>query len=311
MFGYCLEFVIWSLFIMSNIFEIPAKNPNDILNKAIELAKLYEKPKIVVVAANDEDVLEAVSKAQEDNIADVILVGDKNKTADIAKKFSINLDKFTFLNFTDEKDSIKESLTLASTGKADVIMKGFVSTSKLMKAVLSPEFNLKTKNTLSHTAVIHISKYHKLFAISDGGVLIKPDVEQKKQMLVNSETVMKALGIKTPKVAFLNNVVPTPLSPSPFVENLSFEFALSKETAKEYSVKSEISGDADIIIASYIETVNIVIKSLIYFANASFAGVILGAKLPISLCSRTDTMENKMLSLSLACIVSHYLKYGR
>jgi phosphate butyryltransferase len=293
---------------MNNIFKKPARTPKDILTKAAALAKEFEKPNIVVAVSHDEDVLEAVYNAQKQSIAKVILVGDENKTKRIAKKFNINVHEFDILNFPNEEDALYHSLILAKEKKADIIMKGFVSTSKLMKAVLSQEFELRTGNTLSHIAVVNPPNYHKLLAISDGGVIIRPNEEQKKQMIENAKIVMKALGIENPKIAILNNITSTNIKEE-FVENISFEYALSKELAKENFIKSRIAGDVDIIIASCIETVNIVVKALVYWADTNFAGVILGAKVPISLCSRTDTMENKMLSLSLACVVSHYIKH--
>ncbi|MEA3296524.1 MAG: phosphate acyltransferase, partial [candidate division Zixibacteria bacterium] len=181
-------------------------------------------------------------------------------------------------------------------------------------------------NTLSHCAVLDIPGYHKLLNFTDGGMVVKPDVEQKLQILENSLLVAKALGLSPVKVAVSATVyehterIPHTVSDVehliPKVRKifddvviqgpLPFDLATSKEAAALFGVDGPVTGEADIFLVDSIEECNIVCKSLIQFAAAVFAGVIVGAKVPVSLVSRTDTVKNKKTSLALACVLSDY-----
>ncbi|MBN1503662.1 MAG: phosphate butyryltransferase, partial [Candidatus Eisenbacteria bacterium] len=235
-----------------------------------------------------------------------------------------------------------DAAVFADSGEADVIMKGFVSTSTLMKAVLSKDLRLRMSDTLSHVALLEIPGYHKLLGFTDGGVLVRPDLEQKIDIVKNYLSVAEALGIETPKMALLGPPVlaaapdsllmecariveqfsengagarpethgaaerPRPAAAvRPIVEGpLSLDCALSAEVAARRGIESRVAGDADAIVVSAIEECNIVAKSVIVLAGAVFAGVVVGARVPVSVVSRTDTRENKKASIALACLVS-------
>ena len=205
-------------------------------------------------------------------------------------------------------------------------MKGFLPTSALLKTVLDKKYNLRGKNTLSHCAVLDIPGYHKLLNLTDGGMVVKPDPEQKYQILENAVLIARALGLSPVKIAIsaavdsvtdkvahiqsdINFVIPTArknLNDIVIQGPLTFELATSK---KGFDFKDEtglVVGDADIFLMDSIEECNLVAKSMIQFAQAVFSGVIVGAKVPVSLVSRTDTVKNKKSSLALACVLADY-----
>jgi len=215
----------------------------------------------------------------------------------------------------------------ADKGRADVVMKGFVGTSQLLKMVLSKDFNLRGKNTMSHTAVLDIPGYHKLIGITDGGMVVKPDFETKIQMIENGVEVFRALGFDKPKVAlsgaidYVHENFPSTLLNKRIIEHfeagqlkeceiagpMTLEAATNRDIAGQRGIESPVGGDADLFVVDSIEECNIVSKVLILFIKAVFAGVIIGAKVPISLVSRTDSAQNKKASLSIACLVAEYL----
>ncbi len=205
-------------------------------------------------------------------------------------------------------------------------MKGFLPTSALLKVVLDKQYGLRGKNTLSHCAVLDIPGYHKLLNLTDGGMVVKPDQDQKSQILENAVHVAHALGLSPVKIAVSaahdtpSESVPHTLSDIDYIiphamvklhdiaiqGPLPFDLATSKAAAAYHHASGMVVGDADIYLMDSIEECNIVAKSLIQFARAVFAGVIVGAKVPVSLVSRTDTVKNKKASLALACVLADY-----
>ncbi len=185
---------------------------------------------------------------------------------------------------------------------------------------------LRGKNTLSHCAVLDIPGYHKLLNLTDGGMVVKPDQEQKFQILENAVLVGRALGLSPVKVAVsgahdkpsvklahmisdMDYIIPRAMKKLKDVAvqgPLPFDLATSKAAADPKQAEGTVVGDADIYLVDSIEECNIVAKALIQFAEAVFAGVIVGAKVPVSLVSRTDTIKNKKASLALACVLSDY-----
>lgn len=305
----------------------PIVSSDQIIQSARELAESGGKKMVAVAGASDTDVLGALSSAHADGILDATLFGDEAKIKKCADDGQVDISSFKIVHNSDPIAATHGAVKMASEGKADVIMKGFVSTSALLKAVLAREYDLRTDNTVSHTAVLDIPGYHKLFAMTDGGMVVKPDVDQKVQILENAVLVAKALGIKPVKVALsgavddsnnkdyhlteecnqvMDKVKSRKLSDVIMYGPMTFDVAVSKENARLKKVESEVAGDADIYLVSSIEECNIIAKSLINFADTVFAGVIVGAKVPVSLVSRTDTVKNKKASVSIACLVAEY-----
>lgn len=296
----------------------PINSYSQLIARAVAIAKEGRRKTVAVAAAQDIDVIDAVSQAQADGFVDGILVGDAKKIGELAEQGGANL---THLKIVDEPDvhrAAHAAVELAADKKADVIMKGFLPTSAILKVVLDKQYGLRGPNTLSHCAVLDIPGYHKLLNFTDGGMVVKPTPAQKLEIIDNAVLIGRALGISPVKVALsVVNTAELMVDASRKTGDmlidgpLSFEQATSRSAAKQYGLRSDIAGDADAYVVDSIEECNVVAKSLINFADAVFAGVIVGAKVPVSLVSRTDTVRNKKASLAIACLIADYYTQNR
>jgi phosphate butyryltransferase len=307
------------------------KSSKEIIAAAQKLSRNGGKPRVSVAVAQDVDILGAVRSAYDDGICDASLFGDKDKIKALGEEYKIDLKGLDIINQPDSEQAILQAVELASTGKADVVMKGFVSTSALLKSVLDKRFNLRAGPTLSHVAVLTLPGYHKLLLITDGGVVVKPNLEQRFDILRNAILVGKALGIEPVRVA-LSAAADTVVSKMPQTEDdarlvemvkaekiegcevagpMSFDIATSADMAAMEGIKNPVAGNADVYLVGSIEECNITTKSMIIFAGAIFAGVIVGARVPISLVSRTDPVIGKKTSIALACLVADYYRCMR
>ncbi|WP_432407905.1 bifunctional enoyl-CoA hydratase/phosphate acetyltransferase [Wukongibacter sp. M2B1] len=276
--------------------------------------------KVAVVVAEDEHTLEAVFKAKKDKIVEPILIGCKGKIKDILSNLNEALDEEAIIDATDDSEAARKAVELVNSGKVDFIMKGKIQTADLLKAVVDKEKGLQTGRIMSHVVIHEIPSYHKLLAVTDGGMMMYPNVEQKKEIIENAVETFVAMGYEKPKVAVLTAVEKVnPKMPETIdadelkqmnvngeikdciVEGpISYDLTMSKESAKIKGFESEVTGDADILIVPNITAGNILGKSLVYTANAKMAGFIVGAKAPIVLTSRGSTSEEKYLSLVLS-----------
>lgn len=292
------------------------------------LREKYDKKMVLaVVASHDEKVLEAVLEANSLGIAEPILIGHKGKTERIAKEKGLKIDRFHII---DERDLVKAAeigVKLVREGKANFIMKGLVDTGTLMKAVLNREWGLRTETLLSHVMIYEIPTYPKLIYLTDGGMNLYPNLDQKIMIIENSVKAVKALGSKTVKVACLaakEKVDPKMEATIDAIElkkkyeagyfaegvivdgPMALDLAISKESAKIKGYKSQVAGEADVLLVPTIEMGNGIGKSITYFAKGKSAGVIMGAKAPIVLVSRADTYESKLYSIALGSIIARY-----
>ncbi len=260
-------------------------------------------------------MLDAVSQAQADGYIDGILVGDVEQIQQLSEQDSVNLSNLEIIDEKDHSLAAHKAAAMAGAGEADIIMKGFLPTSALLKTVLDKKHNLRGKNSLSHCAVLSIPGYDRLLNLTDGGMVVKPTLEQKLEILDNAILVGKALGLSPIRAALTGDKNEISefigIAQKKYDElELAGPMLLAEATQKTTgSSFPEVTGKADIYLVDSIEEGNLVGKALIGFAGAIFAGVIVGAKVPVSLVSRTDTVANKKASLAIACLLSdHYAK---
>lgn len=277
-----------------------------------ELKSCDKKAVLSVAAAHDEEVLLAVKDACDMNIIKAILIGEEEKIRKIASEINFDLSDVEVINESDLKLCAEKAVKLVSSGKADYVMKGLLDTSIILKEVLNKEYGLRTDSLLSHVMIYEVPSYHKLLILTDGGMNIDPDVSQKKKIADNAIKAAKSLGIENVKVACLaakekvNPKMQATLDADELksmckdgmfgngvvVEGpIAFDLAVSKEACKIKGYESEVGGDADILLVPTIETGNGIGKALTYMANAKSAGIIMGAKAPIVLVSRADTLS--------------------
>ena len=283
---------------------------------------------VAVAAADTAEVMEAVIDALKRNLAEFILFGDQEKISLLLK-----LQKHDLLNnhklrivHSESADVAAESAVQAVFNKqANVLMKGNIPSSTLLKAVLNKEYGLRTGNVLSHTSVFEIPGYNQLILITDAAMNIAPNLGQKVQIVNNAVTLAKSIGIEMPKVAVIaavevvNPDMPATLDAAALTMMnrrgqikgcivdgpLGLDNAISELAAEHKGINSDVAGRADILLVPSIEVGNVLYKSLIYFAKAKVGAVLTGASAPIVLTSRADSAESKLYSLALAlCCVN-------
>jgi phosphate butyryltransferase len=286
-----------------------------------EIVKKLPKKKLVLAAAQDENSLEAIITAINMKIIDALLVGDKIKIEQIAKENNFDLSKTTIIDEPNITQSVAKSVKLVHFGEADILMKGNVSTSILLKGILNKEWGLRKNEILSHIALFEVPAYHhKLIALTDVAMNIAPDLNAKVQIVNNAIEFLNKLGIEEPKIAVIgavelvNHLMPATMDaallskmadrgqiPNCLIDGpLAFDNAISAASAKHKGIKSEVAGLADLLLLPDIEAGNVLYKSFVFFANAKVASLILGATAPIVLTSRSDSEISKLDSIILA-----------
>lgn len=300
------------------------KKLDDILDKI----KGYKDIILSVAAAHDEEVLLAVKCAFDMNIIKPILIGDENKIRKISQSIDFDLSEVEIIQKNTIEECAETAVKLVSSKKADLVMKGILDTSIILKAVLNKDWGLRTDSLLSHVMIYEIPTYNKLMLITDGGMNISPNYEQKVKILENSIQAIRPLGLEKIKVACLAAIEKVNPKMEATVDArklqevgkkgyfgkdvivegpLAFDIAACREAAKIKGFESEVAGDIDIMLMPTIEVGNGIGKSLSYFANAESAGIVMGAKAPIVLVSRSESHESKLYSIAYgALIVGHY-----
>lgn len=297
------------------------KNFEEILSKAQQQG---EKKVISVAVAQDREVLLSVEEARKKGVVDGILVGDSVKIEKVAEELNIDLSNYRVIHKTDDVEAARQAVIEVSSGRADMLMKGLVDTSVVLKAALDREVGLRGDGILSHVAVFEIENYDRLFFITDAAMNIAPDVEAKKKIIDNSVKVARALEIEVPKVACIcakekmNQKMPDTVAAHELeemskrgeIENcivggpFALDNAVSIEAAKHKGIDHEVAGVADILLAPDIEGGNILYKSISYFSRSKGAGLIVGATAPIILTSRADSEETKLNSIILGAMTA-------
>lgn len=295
------------------------------LTQLRDLIDREHKPKKLVLAASeDAHSLNAVVSAAEQDIIRPILVGDKEQTTGMAEILNLDISKFEFIETSSPLEAVQTAVKFVHDGKADVLMKGKVGTSDMLKSILNKDYGLRTGKLLSHFAYFEVETYHKLIAVTDVAMNIAPTLAEKIGILNNSVKVLNNLGIEKPKVAVLGAVekVNTDMGATLDAALLSkmnqrdqilncivdgplaFDNAISFESARHKEIKSDVAGDTDLLLMPDIEVGNVLYKSLVFFAKAKVASMIVGASAPIVLTSRSDSEQAKFDSILLAAVVA-------
>jgi phosphate butyryltransferase len=280
--------------------------------------------KLVLAAAQDQYSLGAVIRAWQDRIIEPILVGDKEAIQNICASNNYDISGVNIIHEPDTEIAVEISVKMANNNQADILMKGKVGTSTLLKCVLNKEWGLRTGNLLSHFALFEVNTYHKVIAVTDVAMNIAPNLQDKISIINNSVSCLIKLGYKMPKVAVLGAVemvnenmeatlhaaLLSKMNQRDQIKNciidgpLAFDNAVSLESAQHKGIKSEVAGDTDLLLMPDIEVGNVLYKSLVFFANAKVASLILGARVPIVLTSRSDSEQAKYDSILLSAAAS-------
>jgi phosphate butyryltransferase len=283
---------------------------------------------VAVAAAHDEHTLEAVDRARKNNIAEPILIGDVEKIREIIESNGFQLKDAIILKEKADADAAKKAVALVRGGEADFLMKGNLQTNTLLREVVNREQGLHTGSVMSHFGLFELPSYHKLLALTDGGMMPNPDANEKAQILINAIAVLRTLGYDSPKAAALAAAeqVNVKIQASVDAEYLkkanqkgritncvvegpiSFDLAISPESAKIKGYESPVTGDTDILLVPDMTCGNILAKSFQFMAGAKMAGIIVGAKVPVILVSRGAASDEKYFSMVLAAAASQKQK---
>lgn len=300
---------------------MPIKNFEEIIGR---LKEQKIKKRVIVASAADEHTLEAVFRAEKEGIVEPILVGDKLKIIAILDKLGVSLQQDKIYDVPAPEDAAAKAVELIREGKGDFLMKGKLETAQLLSPVVNKENGIRTGTLMSHFTVFEASRYHKLFLVVDGGMVTYPTLEQKKEIIENTVSVLHKLGYENPKVGVLaavekvNPKLPETVEADQLFQMnqsgeikgctiagpISLDIAMDVEAAEVKGYNSPVAGDADVILVSNIHVGNALGKSITTIAGGKMAGFIVGAKVPIILTSRSSTYEEKYLSIALATAVS-------
>ena len=282
-------------------------------------------PKVVAIAAaHEREVLLAAADAERLGLAECVLVGDRPTIERIAAEEGIDLTRMMIIHESDPKTCANKVMELVSQGHAQIAMKGKVETGDFLRAALNKEYGLRRGNLLTHVGAFEIPGIDRLIFVSDAGVVVAPDMEQKVEIVRNAIQVARALGVEQPRVAILaatemvNPKIPATLDAANLAKMadrgqitgglvdgpLALDNAISPESVAVKGIQSQVAGYADILIPPDIEAGNVLAKAITYFANGKMAGVVVGARSPMIVASRSDTHETKLVSMALGVLLA-------
>lgn len=294
------------------------------LNAVIQAAKTASSGVVAVAAAHDTAVIEAVSAAKKEGIVIPILVGHADVIANMLTQAGEDPAAYQIVPAESDVDCAKAAVRLVTGGKAHFLMKGILGTADLMRAVLDKEADLRTDSLLSHVMLFETPGYHKMLLMSDGGMNTFPDLEKKVRILDNAAGVLHKLGyerIHAACVCGAETVNPKIQSTvdafelSQMTEKwasynmdvigpVSVDLALSKEACEHKRFNAPGAGDADLLLVTNYEMGNAIYKTALCLTGCRAAGLIIGARVPIILVSRSDSAESKLASIALGAVIA-------
>lgn len=296
------------------------------LDSLVNLA-LNKQPKtLVVVHADDEFVMDAVSQATKLGMIKPILIGDKAKIKELLLINQI-VDPVEIINETNDETEVRIAMDLINSNKADILMKGLLDTKVLLKGVVNNEFGIKKSKLLSHVGMVAFPHMNRVLFATDGAMNITPTVEEKILLIENAVHLTKALGYTMPKVGLVSAVeklnpkilstVEAEAIKAHYLEHPTKDFMIDGPFAIDNMVSmasvihkglgGEVAGQADILVFPNLDGGNIFYKTSVFLGLAKAAGIIIGAKVPIVLTSRADDSDTKLNSIALAVSYSHGL----
>ena len=287
------------------------------IDEILSRARSGRRRTVAIPAAADMHTLEAVIRAHSEGVIEPYLIGDRDRIAALLEELHHPELKNCVVPSASDEESAAKAVDLCFRGKAQLLMKGKLDSSVFLRPVMSSKTGLRKGETLSHLAFFEIPTYHKLLAITDSAVLIKPDLNMKKAMLENALSFMRDCGyegdIKVAVLAAIENVnskmpetedaaalkamAARGAFPRAIVEGpISLDLATNSSAVEAKGYKSPVAGDADLLVLPDIAAANILVKSL-KFAKAKSLGCVTGGTVPIALSSRGTTVESKYLTL--------------
>jgi phosphotransacetylase len=273
----------------------------------------------------EKTALEGALEAAEKGLIIPILVGPTQKIQDIAKSSGIELGQAEIIDTPHSHASAAKAVELVRDGRAELLMKGSLHSDELMSAVVAKETGLRTERRISHVFIMDVPRYHKVLLVTDAAINIAPTLEDKVDICQNAIDLCESLGLKNPKVAILAAVetvtskMPATIDAAALckmadrgqIRNgllegpLAFDNAISKQAAETKGIHSDVAGDPDILLVPDLESGNMLAKQLTFLAGAESAGLVLGARVPIILTSRADSVRSRIASCAIAMALAN------
>jgi phosphate acetyltransferase len=273
----------------------------------------------------EASALAGAIEAGEKGLITPILVGPAAKIRDVATAAGITLGDVRIVDAAHSHESAAKAVALVRAGEAELLMKGSLHTDELLGAVVARETGLRTGRRISHVFIMDVPTYHKVLIVTDAAINIAPALEDKVDICQNAIDLAHALGLERPNVAILaavetvNSKMPATIDAACLCKMaergqitggnldgpLAFDNAISKDAATIKGITSEVAGNPDILLVPDLEAGNILAKQLSFLANADSAGLVLGARVPIILTSRADTVRSRIASCGVAVLAAY------
>ncbi len=291
----------------------------------LERCRSVEPVPTAVAHPCEETALAGAIEAAEHGLIVPILVGPIARIREVAAKARIDLGKFRLVDAPHSHAAAAKAVALVREGEAEILMKGSLHSDEMLGAVVSKESGLRTGRRISHVFIMDVPTYHKVLIVTDAAINIAPTLEDKVDICQNAIDLAISLGVAQPKVAILAAVetvtskMPSTLDAAALCKMadrkqitgglldgpLAFDNAISAEAARIKGIESAVAGDPDILLVPDLEAGNMLAKQLSFLANADSAGLVLGARVPIILTSRADTVRSRIASCGVAVLSAH------
>ncbi len=298
------------------------KKPHAKYERLLDNAKQVRPATTVVVHPCDETSLRGVVEASQAGIITPILVGPAAKIRDTARQFGLDIAKFEIVDVAHSEDAAARAVQLIHEAKGELLMKGSLHTDELMRSVTAKATGLRTARRISHVFVMDVPTYAETLFITDAAINIFPDLDAKRDIVQNAIDLYTQTGLGTPRVAILSAVetvttkIPSTIEAAALCKMadrgqitggvldgpLAFDNAIDPEAARIKGIKSAVAGRAQILVVPDLEAGNMLAKNLTFLAKADAAGIVLGARVPIILTSRADSVRARMASCAVAVL---------
>ena len=299
-----------------------AHTPHAKYERLIARAKQVPPATTIVVHPCDETSLRGAIEAAELGIIIPVLVGPRSKIAAVAATNGLDIGRFEIVDVAHSEEAAARAVQLIHQAKGELLMKGSLHTDELMRAVASSKTGLRTARRISHVFVMDAPTYAETLFITDAAINIFPDLDAKRDIVQNAIDLWTQVGLGTPRVAILSAVetvtsqIPSTIEAAALCKMadrgqitgglldgpLAFDNAIDPEAARIKGIKSEVAGRAQILVVPDLEAGNMLAKNLSFLAKADAAGIVLGARVPIILTSRADSVRTRMASCAVAVL---------
>lgn len=302
--------------------ETAAQRPHAKYDRLIALAKQIPGAATIVVHPCDETSLRGAVEAAEAGVIVPALVGPPAKINKVANECGLDISRYPIIEAAHSEEAAAIGVSLIREAKGETLMKGSLHTDELMRAVMSGAAGLRTGRRISHVFVMDVPSHAEALFITDAAINIQPDIEAKRDIIQNAIDFYRDLGLGTPRVAVLSAVetvtskIPSTIEAAALSKMadrgqitgglvdgpLAFDNAIDPEAARIKGIKSEVAGRAQILVVPDLESGNMLAKNLTFLAGADAAGLVLGARVPIILTSRADSVRTRLASCAMAVL---------